>query len=64
MKDDGLGRLGAEVHPATGMVAVQLGVSLAEAFVRMQGKAFADGRVIGEVAADVVANRLRFDDIG
>lgn len=63
LKDDGLGRLGAEVHQATGMVAVQLGVSLAEAFVRMQGKAFADGRVIGEVAADVVANRLRFDDI-
>jgi hypothetical protein len=56
--------LRAEVHQATGMVAVQLGVGVAEAFVRMQAKAFADGRLIGDVAADIVARRLRLDTTG
>lgn len=51
----------AEVHQATGMVAVQLGVGLDEAFVRIQGHAYAEGRRIGEVSADVVNRRLRFD---
>jgi hypothetical protein len=51
----------AEVHQATGMISVQLGVSLAEALVRLRAYAYADGRLIAEVAADVVARRLRFD---
>lgn len=52
--------LRSEVHQATGMVAVQLGVSVDEAFVRMQARAYAEGRVIGDVAADVVSRLLRF----
>ncbi|XUL94251.1 hypothetical protein ACQ86D_28230 [Streptomyces galilaeus] len=31
-----------------------------EAFVRLRGHAFAQGRRLAEVAADVVARRLRF----
>jgi len=52
----------AEVHQATGMISVQLGVSLAEALLRLRSYAYADGRSIAEVASDVVARRLRFDD--
>ena len=52
----------AEVHQATGMISVQLGVSLAEALLRLRAYTYADGRAIAEVAADVVARRLRFDD--
>jgi ANTAR domain len=51
----------AEVYQATGMISVQLGVSVAEALVRLRAYAYADGRLIAEVAADVVARRLRFD---
>jgi len=52
----------AEVHQATGMVSVQLDVSLAEALVRLRAHAYAQDRGIAEVAADVVARRLRFRD--
>jgi hypothetical protein len=52
----------AEVHQATGMVSVQLGVSLAEALVRLRAHAWTGGRSLSDVAADVVARRLRFDD--
>ena len=58
----GVGTYRAEVHQATGMISVQLGVSLAEALVRLRAHAYADGRAIAEVASDVVARRLRFDD--
>jgi len=51
----------AEVHQATGMVSVQLGVSLAEALVRLRAHAWAADRLLAEVAADVVSRRLRFD---
>ena len=50
-----------EVHRATGMVQEQLGVSTADALLRLRAKAFADDRPISEVAADVIARRLRFD---
>ena len=52
----------AEVHQATGMVSVQLGVGLAEALVRLRAHAWAADRLLAEVAADVVARRLRFDN--
>lgn len=52
----------AEVHQATGMISVQLGVPLAEALVRLRAHAWAEGRLVGDVAADVVARRLRFDE--
>lgn len=49
----------AEVHQATGMVSVQLGVPLDEAFVRLRAHAFSDGRPLREIAREVVARRLR-----
>jgi hypothetical protein len=49
----------AEVHQATGMVSAQLGVPLAEALIRMRAYAFSEHRDLTEVAADVVARRLR-----
>jgi hypothetical protein len=52
----------AEVHQATGMISVQLDVSLDDAFVRLRAYAFATARPVHEVARDVVAGRLRFDD--
>jgi hypothetical protein len=51
-----------EVHQATGMISVQLDVSLAEALVRLRAHAYGSDRPIAEVAADVVARRLRFED--
>jgi hypothetical protein len=52
----------AEVHQATGMISAQLDVSLAEALVRLRAYAYAQDRPIAEVAVDVVARRLRFQD--
>jgi hypothetical protein len=49
-----------EVHQATGMISVQLGISVAEAFIRLRARAFADDRSLSELAADVVARRVRF----
>ena len=54
----------AEVHQATGIVAVQLGVDTAEALVRIRAHAFAVDRRIAEVADDIVAGRVRLDDDG
>jgi hypothetical protein len=51
----------AEVHQATGMISVQLGVSLEETFAQLRARAYAEGRPLTEPAADVVAHRLRFD---
>jgi ANTAR domain len=50
-----------EIHQATGMISVQLGVGIEEAFSRLRARAFAQGRPLSELAADVVARRLRFD---
>ncbi len=49
------------VHQASGMVAVQLGISVAHAMIRLRGYAFGNSRPLTEVAQDVVARRLRFD---
>lgn len=54
----------AVVHQATGMVSVQLGVSLEEALVRLRAHAFACGTAVGEVAADVVSRKLCFERRG
>jgi len=51
----------AEVHQATGMVSVQLNVSMDEAFVRVRAYAFADGRSLRDVAGDVVNRRLSLE---
>jgi hypothetical protein len=50
-----------EVHQATGMVSVQLGTSITEAFIRLRAHAYASDRRLSSIAGDVVARRLRFD---
>ena len=49
------------VHQASGMVAAQLEISVTEALVRLRAYAFANDRLLTEVAREVVARRLRFD---
>lgn len=48
-----------EIDQATGMLTVQLGVTAAEAFARLRAYAYARDRRLADVAADVVARRLR-----
>jgi hypothetical protein len=50
----------AVVHQASGMVSVQLGVSVAEALIRLRAYAFANDRHLSEVGAAVVARELGF----
>ena len=60
---DGLGdafRLSPEVYQAQGVVMIQLGVSLAEAMVRLRAHAYANGRPIGEVSREVLAGTIVF----
>ncbi|MGP9019928.1 GAF and ANTAR domain-containing protein [Streptomyces sp. BR1] len=52
----------AVVHQATGMISVQLDVSLAEAMLRLRAFAYSRDLPLGDVAGDVVARRLRFND--
>lgn len=52
----------AEIHQASGMVAVQLQIPVAEALVRIRAHAFATGRPIGVVASDIVKRLLRLAD--
>jgi hypothetical protein len=58
---NGLSDRRAVVYQATGMISVQLGVTLEEALARLRAHAFAGSTAIGEVASEVVARRLRFD---
>jgi len=50
------------VHQAAGMVSAQLDISVAHALVRLRAYAFGNQRLLADVAADVVARRLRLDD--
>jgi ANTAR domain len=50
----------AEIDQATGMISVQLGVGVEEAFVRLRAYAYAEDRPLTNVARDVVARRVRF----
>jgi hypothetical protein len=49
-----------EVHQATGMITVQVGVTAPVALVRLRAYAYAHDRRLRDVAKDVVARRLRF----
>jgi len=49
-----------EVHQATGMMKIQLQSSMADALMTLRAYAFAEDRGMNEVAADVIARRLRF----
>ena len=69
--DAGPGELGEEleregdfrlvVYQAAGMVSEELGISVAEAFVRLRAYAFGNDRLVTDVAQDVVSRQLRFD---
>jgi hypothetical protein len=52
----------AEVHQATGMVAVQAGASLAEALVLLRAHAYATNRSMLELARDVLSGAVTFTD--
>lgn len=49
------------VHQASGMVAVQLGVTVGEALIRLRAHVFGHELTLAEVAEEIVARRLRFD---
>jgi ANTAR domain len=49
----------AEIDQATGMLTVQLGVSVTEAFARLRAYAYGQDRRLADVADDIVARRLR-----
>ncbi|HXC76494.1 MAG TPA: GAF and ANTAR domain-containing protein [Candidatus Acidoferrum sp.] len=51
------------VHQATGMIAAQLNVSVAEALIRLRANAFATDRPIDQVATEVVAGQRRFEEV-
>jgi hypothetical protein len=50
----------AEVHQATGMIAVQAAVGLAEALLLLRGHAYGEDRPILQIAKEVLAGKLRF----
>jgi ANTAR domain len=51
----------AEIDQATGMLTVQLGVTVTEAFARLRAYAYSEDRRLADVASDIVARRLRLD---
>jgi hypothetical protein len=58
---DGWSDSRVEVYQATGMISVQMGVSLEEALVRLRAHAFAAGTPLHDIAGDVVRRLLRFE---
>jgi hypothetical protein len=49
-----------QVHQASGMVQVQMGVTVDDAYRILKARAYATDRTVAEVARDVVERRLRF----
>jgi hypothetical protein len=52
----------AEFHQASGMTAVQLGIDVSEAAVRIRAYAYVEDRTVAEVATDIVGRRLQLAD--
>ncbi len=52
------------VHQATGMLVAEHAVPADQALARLRGHAFATGRLVDEVAADLVGRRLHPGEIG
>ena len=50
-----------ELHVATGMIMVHLGVDPQQALARLRAHAFAHGRTVTEAALDVIDGRARFE---
>jgi hypothetical protein len=59
---DPIGQDRMVVHQATGMVSVQLDVTIADALATLRAAAFRSARSIYDVAVDVVDRRLSFRD--
>jgi hypothetical protein len=59
---DGAVAYRAQIHQASGMVAIQLQVSAQEALTRIRAYAFANDLAVESVAADIVGRRLRLTD--
>lgn len=57
---EGTGHARRTIHQATGFVIAQLGVSAEDAYLLLQGQAFADGRSMSELATDIIEHRFRF----
>jgi AmiR/NasT family two-component response regulator len=51
-----------EVHQATGMIMVRLGVSAEEALLRVRARAFAEGRTSVEIAQAIIDRTLDLRD--
>jgi hypothetical protein len=51
-----------QVHQATGMVQVQVGVTTEQALLILRARAFSTGRPLAELAAAVVNRNLRFSE--
>jgi hypothetical protein len=47
------------VHNAAGMISVQLGITVADALIRMRAHAFSHDRLLNDLAQDVVDRKLR-----
>ena len=52
----------AEVHQASGMISVQLGVRPADALTVLRARAYASDRSMIDLARAVITHQLRFDD--
>ncbi|TML17927.1 MAG: ANTAR domain-containing protein [Actinobacteria bacterium] len=52
----------AEVHQASGMVAIQLQIPVAEALTALRAYAYANDKPIAGVAADIVSRRVRLSN--
>ena len=52
----------AAIHQATGIVAVQMSISVAAALSVLRARAYTQDRSLRAVADDIVARRLRLDD--
>jgi hypothetical protein len=52
----------SEVHQASGMVMVQLGIPIADAVAVLRARAYADNRSLVGLAREVVARKLRLEE--
>ncbi len=57
--DEGFVYRWAEVHQATGIVSVQLDITVTNALLRLRAHAYLTGRRLSEVARDVLTGKLR-----
>jgi hypothetical protein len=57
----GLVEIQPEVHQATGFVAVDLGITLQDALLRIRGHAFAHELTLVDVARQIIGRRLRLE---